>query len=102
MEKLSVFHRKHPHRSVNVLGHRIRVRVVNDVEDDDTTELLGAFDSENETIYLLRDPKWRQVLLHEIIHAILHYSGHNEGLSIKKEESIVLALEHGLQPILEI
>ena len=43
---------------------------------------------------------WKQTLLHESIHACLYFSGAGEGLTMSKEESIVLALEHGLWPLL--
>lgn len=99
MAKQSVFNRARPPRSVNVLGHKLQVRVVPYLEDD-AQELLGAFNSETKTIFLLKGCDWRSVLLHEICHAILYFSGASEGLTATKEESIVLALEHGLSPII--
>lgn len=101
MAKPFLFDRANPPRSVSVLGHRLKIKTVNYLEDE-SVELLGAFNAENKTIFLVRGPNWRSVLLHEIIHAILHFSGTGDGLSMSKEESIVLALEHGLVPILNI
>jgi hypothetical protein len=48
----------------------------------------------------LRGTNWKQTLFHESIHAALYFSGAAEGLTMSKEESIVLALEHGLWPLL--
>ena len=97
MAKPSVFDRKRPPRVVTVLGQKLKVRVVPYLEDSDT-ELLGAFNSETKTIFLLKGQEWKPILLHEICHAILYFSGSSEGLTATKEESIVLALEHGLSP----
>lgn len=99
MASKSLFDRCRPPRVVTVLGHKLKVKVVPYLEDD-CEELLGAFNSELKTIYLVKSCNWRAVLLHEIMHAILHYSATGEGLSLSKEESIVLSLEHGLSPIL--
>lgn len=41
----------------------------------------------------------RSTLLHESLHAILHVTGHSEGLSDEKEEGIVIALENALGEI---
>ena len=101
MAKQFLFDRPNPPRSVYVCGHKLRVKCVPYLEDD-SEELLGAFNAENNTIFLVKCPQWRAVLLHEIIHAILHFSGTGDGLSMSKEESIVLALEHGLVPVLNI
>jgi hypothetical protein len=43
---------------------------------------------------------WRSVLLHEICHAVFSLSGCAEGIGMAKEESIVVALEHALLPII--
>lgn len=91
--------RKHPPRVVTVLGHKVRVRVIRCLMDDGD-DLLGAFNSENMTIFLLKSSDWRTVLFHEIIHCSLYLSGACEGLSNSKEESIVLALEHALFPLI--
>lgn len=99
MANKSLFDRDRPPRVVNVLGNKLKIRVVKYLEDD-CEPLHGAFNSETKTIFLTKDCNWRAVLLHEIIHAILHYSGTGEGLSMSKEESIVLSLEYGLISIL--
>jgi hypothetical protein len=99
MAKKSVFSLKNPPRSVTVCGHKLKVKVVAYLEDE-AEELLGAFNSETKTIFLLKSADWRTTLLHECLHACLYFSGSGEGLTLTKEESIVLALEHGLGPLL--
>jgi hypothetical protein len=96
--KPSVFDRPRPPRSVTVLGHKLRVRVVPYLEADGD-DLLGAFNSETKSIFLLKGCDWKSVLLHECCHAILYYSGASEGLTMTKEETIVMALESGLGPL---
>jgi hypothetical protein len=99
MAKQLAFNRKHPPRSVMICGQKVTVKVVAYLEDD-SEELLGAFNGETKTIFILKGSNWKQTLLHESIHAALYFSGAGEGLTISKEESIVLALEHGLWPLL--
>ena len=99
MANKSPFSGKRPPRSVIVCGHKIKVRVVPYLEDE-SQELLGAFNGETKTIYLLRGCDWKSVLFHECIHACLYLSGASEGLTQSKEESVVLALEHGIGPLL--
>lgn len=99
MANRSVFDLKRPPRSVMVCGQKVTVRVVAYLEDD-AEELLGAFNGETKTIYILKGSNWKQTLFHECLHAALYFSGAAEGLSLNKEESIVLALEHGLWPLL--
>jgi hypothetical protein len=95
MANKSPFNRPRPPRVVHVCGHKIKVKVVPYLEDSGA-ELVGAFNGETKTIYLMKGCEWKSVLLHEITHAILFFTGASEGLTITKEESIVLSLEHGL------
>lgn len=99
MAKRSVFDLKRPPRFVTICGQKVKVRVVPYLEDG-ADELLGAFNGENKTIFILKGSNWRQTLFHESIHAALYFSGAGEGLTLSKEESIVLALEHGLWSLL--
>jgi hypothetical protein len=99
MAKQLAFNRKHPPRSVMICGQKVAVKVVAYLEDE-AEELLGAFNGETKTIYILKGSNWKQTLFHESIHAALYFSGAGEGLTISKEESIVLALEHGLWSLL--
>jgi len=97
----SLFSRKRPPRVVTILGHKIKVRIKPYLEDDGV-ELYGAFDYNSKTIWLMKGCDWRGVLLHEMCHAVLALSGTGEGLGQAKEESIVVALEHSLAPLLFI
>lgn len=99
LKRKSVFDLKRPPRSVMVCGHRLKVKVVPYLEDE-SEELLGAFNGETKTIYILKGSDFRSILLHEICHAVLYFSGASEGLTATKEESIVLALEHGIGPLI--
>ena len=95
----NIFQRKRPPRVINICGHKIKVRIKGYLEADGQ-DLLGAWVPEIKTIYLLKNCDWRSVLLHEVMHAILSLSGANEGLSMTKEEGLVLALEYGLIQII--
>ena len=95
MAKPSAFNRKRPPRVVTVLGQKLKVKVMPYL-DDDGAELLGAFNSETKTIFILKGQDWKPILLHEICHAILYFSGSGEGLTATREEAIVLSLETGL------
>lgn len=97
MYAVNVFRRKRFPKSVTVLGHRINIKVVEHL-DDDGQELLGAFNAETKTIFLAKGCD-KSVLFHEVIHAAIYLSGNSEGLSASKEESLVLALEHALFPL---
>jgi hypothetical protein len=84
-----------------VCGHKIKVKTVDKLVDG-STDLLGAYNGDTKTIYLLKHKDWPLNLLHEILHCALHLTGSGEGLSITKEESIVVALENALAPLLFI
>lgn len=99
MAKPSVFSRPRPPRVINILGHKVKIRIVPYLEDGGH-ELYGAWSYDAKTIYLQKGCDWRSVLLHECCHAILSLSGAGEGLTMTKEESLVVALEHGLLPFL--
>lgn len=99
MANKSPFNRPRPPRVVHVCGQKLKVKIVPYLEDSGA-ELLGAFNGETKTIYLMRGCDWRQVLLHEITHAALFFSGASEGLTMTREEQICLALEHALGPLL--
>lgn len=96
MARRSPFSGDKPPRSVTVCGQRLKISYVKRINHDGI-ELAGLFCSETFSIKLARGPNWPSVLLHEIIHACLHFSGAREGLELDKEESIVLALEYGLK-----
>lgn len=64
--------------------------------------VMGEADPLNRTIkikYGLKDEVFESTLLHEILHVILAITGQSERLKHDQEESLVLALEHGLTSI---
>lgn len=97
---LNIFKRKNPPRVISVCGHKIKVRLVKNLEVDGD-DLLGAYNGDSKTIFIKKCPAvdWRSVLLHELCHSILHLTGATEGLTLQKEEVICSAFEHGLGPI---
>lgn len=71
---------------------------------------LGSADVQARTIKILEtqdDANAASTLLHEVIHVILYMSGQGELLGMTgdkdtREESLVLALEHGLFSLVEL
>ena len=94
----SPFNRPRPPRVIHVCGHKIKVKVVEKLVDG-STDLLGAYNGETKTIYLLKHPDWCSCLFHELIHAVIGITGVGEGLTLSKEESICIALENSLGPL---
>lgn len=92
--------RKRPPRVVTVLGTKIQVRTFKHLTLDGY-DLLGRFESDKMLISLLKRDEWRALLFHEMIHAALYLSGAGEGLTMTKEESIVVALENALLPLMK-
>lgn len=86
-----------------ICGKKVLIKRPKRLTDYDGQELAGMFDSEKMTIFVSKSGRHnhRDTLLHEIIHAILFFSGHNELLG-EKEEAIVRALEHGLSDVIDI
>lgn len=95
MAKQSLFSRKRPPRVVMVCGHKIKVKTVDKLVDG-STDLLGAYNGDTKTIYLLKHPDWKSCLFHELIHCALHLTGASEGLTMTKEEAICTGLENAL------
>jgi hypothetical protein len=100
MAKQSLFNRKRPPRVVTILGHKIKVRIIPYLEDSGQ-ELYGAWNYDEKTIYLQKGCDWPSVLLHECCHAAFSLSGCGEGLTMAREEQIVIALEHALLPLIK-
>lgn len=99
MASKSPFSLKRPPRSVMICGQKVTVRVVPYLEADGD-DLLGAFNAESKTIFLLKGCDWKSVLLHEMIHGILYFSGAGEGLSASKEEQICISIEYALSNLI--
>lgn len=98
-KRIKLFNRKHPPKSVTVLGYEIAIRVVPYLESDNA-ELLGAYNADTKTIFLLKGCNWQAVLLHELIHCGFSLTGATEGIGYNTEERLVLALEHAIAPLL--
>lgn len=88
--------------SIYVLGHKMRIKRKPRLFSEDGQELCGYCDFEKREIWLSDSEKVDQgaTLLHEVIHAILYYSGQGAVMEVKDEETLVTALEHGLKPLL--
>jgi len=100
MAKQSLFDRKRPPRSIMICGHKIKIKIVKKLVDDDHDDLHGAYNGDTKTIFLAKESEWKTTLFHESLHCALHLSGSSEGLTMTKEEQIVQALEYGLAPLL--
>lgn len=99
LKNKSPFARDTPPKVVTILGKKIKIKVVKHLSDNGV-DLLGAYHHEAKLIYLLDHPDWRSCLLHELTHSFLAITGVNEGLSRDKEESICIALENALGPLI--
>lgn len=82
--------------SIEICGHTVKI-LWHKVKPGEEVENWGMFLPDKDEIHLIDWPEWPRILLHESLHCILHYSGHNNGL--KNEEAIVTALEYGLAPL---
>lgn len=78
-----------------VLGHKVPV-TYHAQENMPESDTLGLFDANLPHIYILDNRQWRQTLAHELIHAILFYSGNSDHVG-EQEEGLVTALEYGLK-----
>jgi Zn-dependent peptidase ImmA (M78 family) len=96
----SIFNRPNPPRVATILHRKVKVRVVSLLCDNEEGDLLGAWDANTGTIFLVKsDPNWRFTLLHEVCHAVLSISGANQFMTRKTEEQIVMAMENCLGPL---
>jgi Zn-dependent peptidase ImmA (M78 family) len=88
---------------IPILGRKIAVRYVSDKELQtlgNDTDLLGFF--YRNTIYIstsITGDQAKQVLLHELNHAILEITGLSSVLEDKQEEAVCTALESYLEII---
>lgn len=80
-------------RTVVICGHEIKIKYRKKMNN------LGEFYGDEKLILICNDDKWREHLLHEILHAVMFYSGQSEHLSASKEEAFVRALENGLKTL---
>lgn len=92
-------------KKISILGQTFKIETVENMKDTDGSELLGLMTGHQRSIKLssnLTDANRDEVLLHEIIHAVLYISGVSNLLKDNIEESIVVALEHGLNGIYKL
>jgi hypothetical protein len=99
MANKSPFNRPRPPRVVYVCGHKIKVKVVPHLVDDDDNELAGAYNGDTKTIFIVKGDDWRTNLWHEILHCCWHLTGAGEGLTMAQEERLTVAAENALGPL---
>lgn len=84
-------------RSLVVCGHKVTIKAVDRIGEG----VYGLFDSNTHTITIATsysEENQLKTLLHESMHAVLHYSGASQvfGENDVLEEVVVHALENGL------
>ena len=89
---------------VNIMGIAFAIKyveVLEKTEDDNYGEMCGA-----ERIIKIKKSLTNAqkfvTIFHETIHAVLYISGQSETLTDEQEEGLVLALEHGLWPLIKL
>ncbi len=90
---------------VSILGHTFNIKYISQKQIDkgQPDKIYGDCDVYNREIRILKTLApdiLKATLLHECFHAILGISGQAEMLTEGQEEAIVIALEHGLGPII--
>lgn len=84
-----------------VLGHKLTISYHK--ERLPVGHYDGFFDPAKAHIYISDDFDWDSILLHEIIHAVLHFSGHKTKFKNEEdEEALIIALEYGLKNIVTL
>lgn len=91
--------------SVKMGGLKVKIDYVDDLPDDDGSQLSGDANSLSRRIRINKSQhdageKLLATLLHELMHVALGLCGHSELLGDKKEEAIVGGLETMLAPLL--
>lgn len=93
-------------KSVPVMGQKYSIEYYDNIKTDDKEDVYGDTDKGKKRIRIdLSNNKSqslvRSTLLHEVLHAILSQSGLDNLLTDEVEEAIVVAIEHGLFPLVE-
>jgi hypothetical protein len=93
--------------SIKLLGKNIPIVCLDSVEFARVTKLdaddFGCYCSESEKIFInsaYDAEKQFNTLTHEILHALLRLSCHNEGLTEETEERLVLFIEKFYVPLI--
>jgi hypothetical protein len=90
---LNLLYMKRP-VSVEILGQKIKIAYFS--EDYDGFSEQGLFIPDKKLISVRLNKNWKSTLLHEILHAVLAFSGNDAQLTTKTEEAIISAMENGL------
>jgi hypothetical protein len=77
-------------KTVFVMGNEVKISYRKKPKN------LGEFYADDNLIIIANDENWKKHLLHELLHAVLFYSGHSQKFDEKEEEALVRALESGL------
>ena len=88
--------------SIVIGGIRFKIKYVKDLKEPDS-HLHGDTDVQAKLIRINSSDspaEQAQTLFHEVMHVALHVTGHSENMTEQFEESIVLALDNMLWPIL--
>lgn len=93
-------------KTIQILGTEFRIEYTTKLPKDDYGDTVGN-DRVIRVKSRLRGEIAKSTLIHEILHAIFHVSGQSEILakhdeSGQLEEALVVALEHGLTPIISL
>lgn len=86
--------------SIVVLSKKFEIQYTTDMNKDE----YGETDLELKIIKINANKAkhtWRSTLLHEIIHAILGICGQGTRMESNEEEGVVIALEHGLEGLVD-
>lgn len=80
-------------RRIQIVGHDVTVKYRKKVSN------FGEFYPDDNLIIVANDEKWKEHLLHELLHAAFFYTGHSERFKENEEESIVRALENAFKTL---
>jgi len=86
--------------SIRILGINFHIDYTTDMDKSDYGETI----IEERSIKInINKPKhtWRSTLRHEIFHAILGITGQSERMGNEEEEGIVIALENGVDNLMD-
>lgn len=82
------------YKRIWICGHEVRIQYRTKLSAD------GFFHADKDLIQIKLIPTWKDTLLHEILHAVLYYSGHSQKFEENDEEALVMALENGLKTLM--
>lgn len=90
--------------SIPLGGRKIRVIYKLSLKDDDGSRLLGYTERGKGEIHIAKDhddgPSLWHTIYHELTHVVFDITGHSRTMTESQEESLVVALESMLGPLL--